>query len=165
MVTTFKDIINNESGFVLVLAVLMLAIMTIMGVAATRTSDIELQIASNERQIVNDFYNAEGAVIDMLENPSTWLTQAFLTADETEASFAGGVDIDDDGADDADVEIRCIHEASSDLPVLPHVVPPPVGSGYSLKYFEVRRYGITATSATGNTQIQVGVWKVFNKPQ
>jgi hypothetical protein len=32
----------------------------------------------------------------------------------------------------------------------------------SLKYFEVRRYGITATDHR-NTRIQVGAFKVFNK--
>ena len=36
-------------------------------------------------------------------------------------------------------------------------------SRYSLKYFEVRRYGVTGKSADGNTTIQMGAWKVFNK--
>jgi hypothetical protein len=49
------------------------------------------------------------------------------------------------------------------LPDQPHVAAPPSGSGFSLKYFEVRRYGITATSAAGNTQVQIGAYKVFNK--
>jgi hypothetical protein len=73
----------------------------------------------------------------------------------------------------ARVEVRCIENsgtpivglsaAANNLPLQRHIAPPPEGSGYSLKYFEVRRYGITATSATGNTQVQVGAYKVFNK--
>jgi len=84
-------------------------------------------------------------------------------------------DFNADGTPDADVEIRCIEEtgtpisdlrdAANDLPLQKHIAPPPPGSGYSMKYFQVRRYGVTATSATGNTQIQTGVWKVFNKSQ
>ena len=52
---------------------------------------------------------------------------------------------------------------SGDVPQQAHIGPPPTGSGYSLKYFEVRRYAVTGTSDNGNTQIQVGAWKVFNK--
>jgi len=49
------------------------------------------------------------------------------------------------------------------MPHLRHIGPPPAGGGYSMKFFEVRRYGVTATSITGNTQVQIGAWKVFNK--
>ena len=46
--------------------------------------------------------------------------------------------------------------AANRLPLQRHIAPPPSGSGFSLKYFEVRRYGVTATSTTGNTRVQVG---------
>ena len=32
-----------------------------------------------------------------------------------------------------------------------------------MKFFEARRYAVTGTSTTGNTHVQVGAWKVFNK--
>ena len=32
-----------------------------------------------------------------------------------------------------------------------------------MKFFEARRYAVTATPPTGNTHVQVGAWKVFNK--
>ena len=176
MITTIKETINNESGFVLVLAVLMLAVITVIGVAATRTSDTESQIASNERQIANELYNAEGALIDTLETATaTWLapTSPFLTDGETVASYTSSTDFDGDGTNDATAEVRYIGDlgatigglstAANDLPVQSHTGPPPPGSGYSMKHFEVRRYGVTTTSATGNTQIQTGVYKVFNK--
>ena len=63
------------------------------------------------------------------------------------------LDIDGDGTNDFTFEIRCIEatgtaiaapfgdlsDAADNLPVMQHVSIPPVGSGYSLKYFEVRR--------------------------
>ena len=67
MITAVKEGLNNENGFVLVLAVLMLAVITVIGVAATRTSDTETQIASNQRQIADEFYDAEGALIEALD--------------------------------------------------------------------------------------------------
>ena len=182
MITAVKRGINNENGFALILAVLMLAVITVIGVAATRTSETESQIASNERQIANQLYSAEGALVQALETATTtWAapTSSFLTDPETVASYTSSIDFDGDGTNDAAVEIRCIEcsgdpcigtgiaglsTAANSLPNgLPHRGPPPPGSGYSMKHFEVRRYGVTTGSATGNTQIQAGVYKVFNK--
>lgn len=171
MVATLKDTITEEKGFVLVAALLMVAILTIIGIAATTTSETENLISINERAYVSEFYNAEGALVDTLENATTWLTGNMLTDDETVASNTVVVDVDSDGTDDARIEIRCIQDTdpavatANDLPVLSHKSPPPAGSGYSMKHFEVRRYGVTATSATGNTRIQTGVWKAFNISQ
>ena len=176
MIRAVKETINNESGFVLVLAVLMLAVITVIGVAATRTSETESRIASNERQIANELYNAEGALIDTLERATTtWAAPAspFLTDGETVASYTSSTDFDGDGTNDATVEVRYIGDlgatigglstAANDIPLVAHIGPPPPDSGYSMKHFEIRRYGVTTTSATGNTQIQTGVYKVFNK--
>jgi hypothetical protein len=116
-------------------------------------------------------------VIDALENynsgPTTWMTNDFLTADPAAANNTV-TSSDESGDAVATVEVRCIEQtatpipppfsdAANNIPRQPHIGAPPAGSGYSLKYFEVRRYGITGTSTNGNTQIQVGAWKVFNK--
>ena len=50
---------NNEQGFVLVLALFMLTICTMIGMAAMSTSTIELDIAGNERVHKETFYQAE----------------------------------------------------------------------------------------------------------
>ena len=44
MIETLKNTIDNENGFVLIVALLMLAIITVIGIAATQTSDIEIRI-------------------------------------------------------------------------------------------------------------------------
>ncbi len=180
MKATRRDVITTEKGSVLVAALLIVAMLTIIGIAATRTSETEFLISVNERAYVNDFYHVEGALIDTLERPSTWLTGSMLTDDETVANNTVVVDIDSDGTDDATIEIRCIYkpkpedpfnrieqlsDAANDIPRIRHKGPPPPGSGYSMKHFEARYYGITATSASGNTQIQTGVWKAFNISQ
>ncbi len=169
-----KRVVQNEEGFVLAAAILILVMITIIGIAATRTSDTEIRVSANERQIVNDFYTVEAALLDTVESSATWLTIGFLTADETVAAYTGNVDYDSDGTDDATAEVRCIEASgtdvtglsgnANDVPVGEHIMPPPAGSGYSMKYFEVRRYGITTVSQAGNTRIQAGVWKAFNKP-
>jgi len=178
MVTSVKRIIGNENGFVLGASILISAILLLAGVLALWTSNTELHVVRNEGDLTLEFYNAEGGVIDALENYDTgtmqWLTNAFLLAGETAAN---STTYSKNAANEsvAKVEVRCINDnttappisglsaAANQLPKQRHIAPPPEGSGYSLKYFEVRRYGITATSATGNTQVQVGAYKVFNK--
>jgi hypothetical protein len=112
-----------------------------------------------------------------------WMTDAFLLAGPTVA-YHRFFSVDRDGNTVAEVKVRCVEEtgtalnfdpgdinhhtavddaAANQLPQQRHVGPPPSGSGFSLKHFEVRRYGITATSTTGNTRVQVGAFKVFNK--
>ena len=187
MVATAKRIIGNENGFVLGASILISAILLLAGVLALWTSNTEMHVVRNEGDLTLEFYNAEGAVIDAMENYDAgtmeWLTDAFLIAAHT---AAGAVRTSNNSAGEtvATVEVRCIHDesdsilpippglsgpvaglsdAANTVPHQPHIAPPPSGSGFSLKYFEVRRYGITATSATGNTRTQIGTYKVFNK--
>jgi hypothetical protein len=166
----------NENGFVLGASILVSALLLLAGVLALWTSNTEVQAVRNESQLNQEFYEAEAALVDALENynsgPTQWLTTDFLTAASTEAKSTAvftdenghpqatvvARDIQDDGTYDGDPS-----EPYNHLPQQRHIGPPPSGSGYSLKYFEVRRYGITAISSQGNTQVQMGAWKVFNK--
>ena len=171
--------IRNEEGSVIVLSMVLLVFLTILGISATRTSSIEVQIASNERQATQNQYQAEAGNHYALEISNTWMTDNFLTT-AANAAFVDSsvdpsldVDIDADGTNDATIEIRCIEstgttiaslsDGANDLPLQKHITSPPVGSGTSLKYFETRKYGITATSTNGGNQIQIGVYKIFNK--
>jgi Tfp pilus assembly protein PilX len=165
-----KSLLKNEDGSIIVLAMIMLVLLTLLGISATTTSTIEVQIAANGRQAVQNLYQAESGNHYALEMTNTWMDNAFLSADETAASYTqNNVDIDSDGTPDVNIEIRCIQNTDSDiantnnLPVQQHISPPPVGSGYSLNDYEVRRYGITTTSINGNSKVQIGAYKVFNK--
>ena len=176
MIKSLKYTIDNENGFILGTAILVSAILVLAGVLAIWTSNTELKTVRNETQMTMEFYNAEAGVIDALENynsgPTKWLTNDFLTADPIDANSTVNSS-DEEGNVVAAVEVRCIEStatpvsglthSANNIPRQAHIGPPPAGSGYSLKYFEVRRYGITGTSTNGNTQIQVGAWKVFNK--
>jgi Tfp pilus assembly protein PilX len=170
---------GNEEGSVIVLSMVMLVLLTMLGISATRTSTIEVQIASNEIHAVQNLYQAEAGEHSAVETSDTWMSNPFLTATETTAYVDSSidpslaVDIDADGTNDVTIEIRCIESSgtniaqltssANNLPVRRHISSPPVGSGYSLRDYEVRRYGITATSTRGNTKVQMGVYRIFNK--
>ena len=176
---TLKRILANEDGFVLGASILISAILLLAGVLALWTSNTEMHVVRNEQDLTREFYSAEGGVVEALENYDTgrteWLTDAFLLAGP-ESAFQKVELRDASDTPLADLEVRCIMNtatptllndelsaAANTLPLQPHIAPPPSGTGFSLKYFEVRRYGITATSAAGNTQVQIGAFKVFNK--
>ena len=138
------------------------------------------------QQAVDCLYTAESADHYAVELSKIWMTDTFLT---TTANTAYQIippnDIDGDGVDDANldidgdgnndfqIEVRCIEGSgtgigalsneANNLPTQQHITIPPIGSGYSLKYFEVRKYGITGTASNGCSIVQLGTYKVFNK--
>lgn len=51
---------GNEDGFLLVITMLILVVLTLIGISATNLSRIELQIAGNDRLHKETFYQADG---------------------------------------------------------------------------------------------------------
>jgi len=73
---------KKEEGSVLIVALMMLVLLTVIGISASRTSEIEVMIAGNERRYKQNLYNSEaGAMqgVQILENtdlegsPPSWL--------------------------------------------------------------------------------------------
>ena len=176
-------LLKNENGSVIVLALIMLVLLTLLGMSVTRTSSIEVQIASNDQQAVDCLYKAESADHWAIELINTWMTNTFLMSADTTAN-AVSPDLDNDGTDDINtdidgngisdfqMEIRCIEGTgtgivalsndANDLPIMQHISIPPVGSGTSLGGYIIRRYGITGTASNGCSAVQVGAYKIFN---
>ena len=176
------SLLTNENGSVVVLALIMLVLLTLLGMAVSRTSSIEVQIASNDQQAVDNLYKAESADHYAIELSRIWLSNTFLQAAEDVAqvkiptlnpdpsdidgdgSADADLDIDGDGTPDIQIEIRCIasfltpHQgnlstAANNLPVMQHISVPPVASGTSLGGYIIRRYGITGTTLSGGGQV------------
>lgn len=86
-----RTICSDEQGFVLITAMVILVVLSIIGIATTRTANIELLIAGNDRRVKHAFYKADGgteAGIEILE-------QNFSCANGF--STAAGFDNDDAG--------------------------------------------------------------------
>jgi hypothetical protein len=173
MTSTTKLWLCNEQGYALLVTLFILTMLTVIGFAATRTSSIEVQISSNNRRMVEDFFISEGSLIHVLENSHWWLEEDFIKSGEVYANWSRELDFDEDGANDALVEVRCIEptrsniaglsQAANDIPADRHIDPPPINSGYSVRYFKIRKYAVTATDLSSGMHIQSGVWKVFSE--
>ncbi len=55
-----RSIINTERGFILMTSLMMLVILMIIGIAATNTTTIELQVSGNDKVATQTFYQADG---------------------------------------------------------------------------------------------------------
>jgi len=55
--------VRNEKGFVLITGLMILVMLTMLGIAATRNTSIELQIAGNDRIHKETFYEAESMAV------------------------------------------------------------------------------------------------------
>ena len=60
-------VLKNEEGVVMIAAILILVLLTIVGIAATNTSNTEVRIAGHQVVYLQNFYRAEGAVIEAME--------------------------------------------------------------------------------------------------
>lgn len=62
---------NNEDGYVLIVSLIIMMVLVVLGIAATNTTNVELQIAGNEKVAKDNFYKAEAAAYEaaqLLEN-------------------------------------------------------------------------------------------------
>jgi len=58
----FSQMLNNERGIALVIALILLSILTIIGLAAINTSTIEVLISGSEKERQEAFYAADGGI-------------------------------------------------------------------------------------------------------
>ncbi len=56
-----NNIIHNEEGSALIVALVILIVLTFVGQIATRTSNMEMRIATNDKQHKMTFYEADGS--------------------------------------------------------------------------------------------------------
>jgi len=74
------SILKNETGSVLVLALLILSLLTIMGVTAVNTGNTELHLAGNHAVSVAALYAAESGAVEAIER---------LRGESSDANYAG----------------------------------------------------------------------------
>jgi Tfp pilus assembly protein PilX len=164
---------SDEDGSVMILALLMLAILSIMGVSATTTSTIEVQIAANDKNHKQNFYKAEGGAMEAatrLENETSTTvlidrTPAYMNAynasvDMTQSSLW---DYDDaDGDDNAETAHNNIDPNGTTYFSIVHIGIAD-GSSLSLGGTNLHEYAIYGLhkSTGGESLVEVGYRKRF----
>jgi Tfp pilus assembly protein PilX len=155
-------ILKNEDGYFLILATLMiLVLLTILGIASSRTANTEIIVAGNEIIYQRNFYRAEGAAIqameilantpDLKDNPPDWLELAVgALKDSTTETYWDDAGI----ATTLDPTGNTRYIAGLDYLAL--------GTSMDMakpKAFAINVYGLCQTQ--GNAMIKVGYRKIF----
>lgn len=107
-----SKLVNDEKGFALVGAMLILIVVTILGLSLSTTTSLEHLIATNDRVEKNDFYNQESCLADAHVAYRTWMSDTFISAGETVAFFPeAGQDRDGNGTLDT-TDAQCVDNNS-----------------------------------------------------
>ena len=149
-----KCLLRNEDGSVLVIALIMIVLLTLLGISATTTSQIEIQITENEKSHQIAFYAAEAAGAYVVGSPDLYgadniTLEEFISFPEDEDPSAK-YPLDSTKSFNGDVE----YLGSS---------APPRGSGYAVGKFKSHNYRMTCNgyrSPNSESQIQAGFYRI-----
>jgi Tfp pilus assembly protein PilX len=86
-------LLKNEAGSVIVYTLMVLTVLTLVGLAAIRNADTEIEIAGTELKYQRNFYLAEGAAmeaVNWLENNSMTSTSGPSWMEMTEGALNAG---------------------------------------------------------------------------
>ena len=163
-----KSPIKNESGSVIILAMIFLVLLTIIGLSAISTSTIEVQIAGNEVRYKKNLYRAEGAAMECAQRIENSTDPQFLHPDGTIAINVEGSWLQPDGVDLSDPTILSgISKESSRLTNASYgAVARGIGFGDSLDItapstlYEYAVYGLYSGN-DGQSHVVIGYKKRF----
>jgi len=148
-----KCLLKNEDGFVLVIALIMMVLLTLLGVSASTTTEIEIQIAGNERSHGIAFYAAEAAGAYVAGSPDLY--------GGGNITVGGYIDF----PNDEDASARYALGSTSFNGDVEYVgsSAPPRGSGYAVGKFKSHNYRMTCNgygSPNSESQIQAGFYRI-----
>lgn len=154
MGSVLQETTNNERGFAIIVALIMLAIITVIGIAATRTSETETRIAVNERLYNISFYAAEAGTAFVAESPS------FYGSDNI--TVGGSLSFPNDADPTESYALSTSQSFNGEVEYLGFSTPPR-GSGYDAEKFKAHRYQMTCSGygpSNSISQIEIGFYRI-----
>jgi hypothetical protein len=149
-----KILYNNEKGSVLLVALIMLALLSLIGVAATRTTSTELQIAGNEKFQKIAFYTADAARGYVAMTPSLY------GGDNIEVGQ--GLNFPNDADPSERFDLGNSQEFNGDV-VYIGSFNAPRGSGFEAGKFHAHKYRMTCNGygpSDSEKQIETGFYRI-----
>ena len=155
--------LKNEDGYFLIMATLMiLVLLTILGIAASRTANTEISVAANDTVYQRNFYLAEGAVMEAVDR----LKQAKDLEDDSPVWFSKNVgEINAENVETFLDEEEAGQSALDDTGKTRYVGGvEALGRGYSVDMEKVRAHTIGIygrCEKNGKTMIKVGYLALY----
>ena len=162
------NIIKNEKGVALVLAMIMIVLMSILGAFALSTSTTEIAISGNYRNSQDAFYAADSAVEYAATNGAIYTAIGTSTTpqDLNLSPYKENLSIDNNGrvsslVDTANVStVTYLGDGGGSLPA-GFIYDADVGGGYKANYFLIT---VTTTGPSGSqANIETQIAKLVPK--
>jgi len=90
MAAKSKFILRTQSGSALVVALIMMIVITVIGLASSYTSIFEIIASGNKRASTNAFYGADAQAVAITSNVGNFPKNANNSIPKTTLSFGGG---------------------------------------------------------------------------
>jgi hypothetical protein len=152
---------NNEKGSALVLSLLILVLLTLMGISATTTSTVEIQMAGGEKFYELAFYSAESGwqrALNWLDNQFPGVTDNRVWDGADFIPVAGSLDqaatVGIPLAEDNNTQYRVKMEFVGTAPV--------AGYGTSFRRFNYRVNSVGIGPGNARSEVEVTAGKVFD---
>ena len=145
---------KNEGGSVMVVAILILALLTIIGIAAMSTTNVELKISGNEKSYKMALYSAEAARGYVAKTPELY--------GPDNMTLGQGLNFPDENDSFAEVSFRSTQSFGGTVEYLGFSAPPR-GSGTQVGTFKAHKYKMTCEGygpAKAESQVEAGFYRM-----
>ena len=153
--------IANDRGSALVLALLILVLLTLMGISATNTSTVEVQMASSEKFYELAFYSAESGwqrALNWLDGQFPGVTDNLVWDGTTFTPVTGSLEeattVGIPLANDTNTQYFVKVEFAGTAPVM--------GYGTSFRRFNYRVNSLGVGPGNARSEVEVTAGKVFD---
>ncbi|MGD8513533.1 MAG: pilus assembly PilX N-terminal domain-containing protein [Deltaproteobacteria bacterium] len=150
------SMLNNEQGSVLIVSLLTLALLTLIGVAATTTTTSDMHVAGNEKSYKLAFYAAEAARGYVAASPALY--------GPNNITVGGNLYFPNNGDPSEEYSLGTSPSQSfhGDVEYI-GATPPPRGSGFQVGKFKAHRYAMTISGHAildAESEIEAGFYRI-----
>ena len=145
---------KNEGGSVMVVAILILALLTIIGIAAMSTTNVELKISGNEKSYKMALYAAEAARGYVAKTPELYGPYNMMVGQE--------LNFPDEHNPSMVVQLSSKQSFGGTVEYLGFSAPPR-GSGTQVGTFKAHKYKMTCKGygpAKAESQVEAGFYRM-----
>lgn len=146
--------LNNEDGYMMVVVLIILSILTVIATAGTNNAITEQRSATNEQIYELSFYAADTARTYVVEHTDLY--------HEENITEGGSIGFPNDGNSDEQFSMGPLESFKGQVKYLGSSIPPR-GSGFEVGKFYSHRYQINSegfSSRSSKSEIEVGFYRV-----
>jgi hypothetical protein len=146
--------IRNEEGSMITVVVMILALLTISGIAAITTSNTEQQTATSEQIYKMAFFSAEAGRSYTEQNPDLY--------HEDNITTGGSLSFPDIADDTVNYNMWALQSFNGNVEYIGSSLPPR-GSGYEVGTYKSHRYRVTSSGhgpRNSENRVEAGFYRI-----